>query len=98
MRSAISALSARCLRALHGVPASHLAVAAPRREPDVAVPASDLRKLGVLSWKLDADAFEADSKLEAIRNVRGYSYQVHCCNPPAAVFRQAGMPSILPAE
>jgi hypothetical protein len=61
--------------------ASHVHVAAPRREPTVAVPAEELRKLGVLSWKLDADAFEADTKLEAIRNVRGYSYQVQCCDP-----------------
>jgi len=34
-----------------------------------------LRKLGVVSWKLDADKFEADEKLEAIRKVRGYSYK-----------------------
>lgn len=35
-----------------------------------------LRELGVLSWKLDADKYENDPKLEAIRKARGYSYQV----------------------
>ena len=47
-----------------------------RRTPDEAVPLSQLRDLGVLYWRLDADAHESDPKLQAIREVRGYSYQV----------------------
>lgn len=39
-------------------------------------PVAELRALGVYSWTLDADRFETDAKLEAIRQVRGYSYQV----------------------
>jgi len=42
----------------------------------VPAPADALRKLGVLSWKLNQKSFEDDPKLEAIRSVRGYSYQV----------------------
>lgn len=37
-----------------------------------------LRKLGVLSWRLDADAHRTDPKLSAIREARGYSYEVWC--------------------
>ena len=33
-----------------------------------------LQELGVLYWRLDADAHETDPKLAAIRKVRGYSY------------------------
>jgi 1,2-dihydroxy-3-keto-5-methylthiopentene dioxygenase len=36
----------------------------------------ELRALGVLSWKLDADKWENDPKLEAIRKVHNYSYTV----------------------
>ena len=36
----------------------------------------ELRDLGVLYWKLDADNHEHDPKLQAIREARGYSYQV----------------------
>ena len=47
-----------------------------RQEPNVPAPADALRELGVLSWKLNQKSFEDDPKLEAIRSVRGYSYQV----------------------
>lgn len=46
-----------------------------KQEPNKPCPVSKLRELGVLSWKLDADAYESDENLEAIRAVRGYSYQ-----------------------
>jgi len=46
-----------------------------RRKPNVSAPPAELRKLGVLSWKLDPSNLEDDEKLEAIRHVRGYSYQ-----------------------
>lgn len=45
-----------------------------RREPNEPCSLGVLRELGVLSWKLDADTWEADPKLDAIRKVRGYSY------------------------
>lgn len=35
-----------------------------------------LRDLGVLYWSLDADNYEKDPRLAAIRKERGYSYQV----------------------
>ena len=35
-----------------------------------------LRDLGVLYWRLDADNYEKDPRLAAIRKERGYSYQV----------------------
>lgn len=35
-----------------------------------------LRELGVLCWRLDADAYRTDPKLRAIRGARGYSYEV----------------------
>ena len=34
-----------------------------------------LRELGVLCWKLDADKYETDPKLQAIRDARGYDYE-----------------------
>ncbi|GMH36838.1 hypothetical protein BSKO_04711 [Bryopsis sp. KO-2023] len=46
-----------------------------KQDPNQACPISRLRELGVLSWKLDADAYETDDKLQAIRDVRAYSYQ-----------------------
>lgn len=46
-----------------------------RREPNEPVDVAELRQLGVLSWHLDADAHETDPKLQAIRDVRNYSYQ-----------------------
>lgn len=52
-----------------------LAVAG-RHEPNQPASLSGLRDLGVLYWKLDADKYENDPKLEAIRKKRGYSYQV----------------------
>lgn len=45
-----------------------------KQSPNKPCPLSALRKLGVLSWKLDADAHETDPKLAAVRKVRGYSY------------------------
>ena len=33
-------------------------------------------ELGVLSWRLDADAYETDPELKKIREDRGYSYMV----------------------
>ena len=37
----------------------------------------------MLYWKLDAAKFESDPRLQAIRDVRGYSYQAgpHCSLP-----------------
>lgn len=43
-------------------------------EPNEPCSLETLRSLGVLSWKLDADNYENDPKLEAIRKVRNYSY------------------------
>ncbi len=51
-----------------------------RLNPNKPAPVSKLRELGVLSWKLDAANPESDPKLQAIRNIRGYSYQVQFCN------------------
>ena len=47
-----------------------------RRDPNEPASAEQLRKLGVLSWQLDADNHEDDPKLKAIRAERHYSYQV----------------------
>ncbi|KAK9868713.1 hypothetical protein WJX84_009251 [Apatococcus fuscideae] len=46
-----------------------------RQKPNQPAAVAKLRELGVLSWALDADKYENDPKLEAIRKVRGYSYQ-----------------------
>ena len=56
-------------------------------EPNVAVDAAALRKLGISYWKMDADAYTypvkevpwdpkdaQDPKLKALRDDRGYSY------------------------
>eukprot|EP00877_Chromochloris_zofingiensis_P003123 jgi/Chrzof1/12811/Cz07g08110.t1 len=45
-----------------------------RQTPNKPCSVSQLRDLGVLSWRLDADAYEHDPKLDAIRKVRNYSY------------------------
>ncbi|KIY99644.1 1,2-dihydroxy-3-keto-5-methylthiopentene dioxygenase [Monoraphidium neglectum] len=45
-----------------------------RRSPNKPATLSDLSKLGVTTWQLDADAHETDPKLAAVRKVRGYSY------------------------
>lgn len=47
-----------------------------RCKPNRSASIEQIRKLGVLSWKLDADSHENDPKLKAIRAVRNYSYQV----------------------
>jgi 1,2-dihydroxy-3-keto-5-methylthiopentene dioxygenase len=46
-----------------------------RRTPNMPCSPSSLRELGVLCWRMDADAYPSDPKLKAIRKVRGYSYE-----------------------
>ena len=43
---------------------------------------SQLADLGVLYWKLDPSKYEKDSRLQAIRDARGYSYQARLLTPP----------------
>jgi hypothetical protein len=50
-----------------------------RLEPHEPCSLQRLRALGVLSWKLDADKYEDDPQLEAIKKVRNYSYTVRLC-------------------
>lgn len=45
-----------------------------RRTPNKPATLEDLARLGVKTWQLDADAYETDPKLAAVRKVRGYSY------------------------
>lgn len=45
-----------------------------RTEPARPVGLEQLRRLGVLYWKLDADKYENDPELEKIRNERNYSW------------------------
>ena len=45
-----------------------------RREPARPVSLEQLRGLGVLYWKLDADKYESDPELEKIRKERNYSW------------------------
>lgn len=40
-----------------------------KQEPNVPATPEALKDIGVLSWKLDADKYEDDPKLEAIRKV-----------------------------
>jgi hypothetical protein len=40
-----------------------------RQDPNVPGTPETLKSIGVLSWKLDADKYENDPKLEAIRKV-----------------------------
>lgn len=47
-----------------------------RQVPDRPVSPQQLRELGVLCWRLDADAYRTDPRLRAIREARGYSYEV----------------------
>lgn len=47
-----------------------------RQEPNQPCSLEKLRELGVLYWKLDADAHETDPRLAAIRKVHSYSYMV----------------------
>ncbi|XP_078430973.1 acireductone dioxygenase 1-like isoform X2 [Wolffia australiana] len=44
------------------------------REPKEYVSFQRLSELGVVSWRLDADAYENDENLQKIREARGYSY------------------------
>ncbi|KAK3440605.1 hypothetical protein EUGRSUZ_B01892 [Eucalyptus grandis] len=48
------------------------------REPKEFVSLKQLEKLGVLSWRLDADNYETDEELKKIREERGYSYMDFC--------------------
>lgn len=48
------------------------------REPKQFVSLDQLAKLGVLSWRLDADNYETDEELKKIRETRGYSYMDFC--------------------
>uniref|UniRef100_A0A7S2UW46 Acireductone dioxygenase n=1 Tax=Fibrocapsa japonica TaxID=94617 RepID=A0A7S2UW46_9STRA len=53
-----------------------------RKEPNESVSLEQLEKLGVLTWSLNADAYETDPELQAIRDQRGYSYQdLITCSP-----------------
>lgn len=45
-----------------------------KHEPNREVSLDHLTKLGVLQWHLDADKYENDPELEAIREERGYTY------------------------
>jgi len=45
-----------------------------RQSPNKPCSLEQLRELGVLYWKLDADKYEEDPRLQAIRKVRNYSY------------------------
>ncbi|XP_030876823.1 1,2-dihydroxy-3-keto-5-methylthiopentene dioxygenase [Leptonychotes weddellii] len=45
-----------------------------RAEPNRPVGLEQLRRLGVLYWKLDADKYENDPELEKIRKERNYSW------------------------
>ncbi|KAM5263895.1 acireductone dioxygenase [Ctenodactylus gundi] len=45
-----------------------------RLQPDRPVGLEQLRGLGVLYWKLDADKYENDPELEKIRRARNYSW------------------------
>src|SRR4051812_30083196 len=44
-------------------------------EPTKKVSVPELDALGVLSWKLDADNYEAEGKLDQICKERGYTYK-----------------------
>lgn len=44
-----------------------------RLDPNQPASLAKLAELGVLYWRLDADAYETDPKLAAIRKVRGYN-------------------------
>ncbi|KAJ9700441.1 hypothetical protein PVL29_005978 [Vitis rotundifolia] len=48
------------------------------RDPKEFVSLDQLAKLGVLSWRLDADNYETDEELKKIREARGYSYMDFC--------------------
>ena len=41
-------------------------------DPSVSVSAATLKKLGVLSWRIDAANYEKEGKLDRIRSERGY--------------------------
>jgi hypothetical protein len=47
-----------------------------RKIPNEPVSLSKLRELGVVSWKIDVDNYKTDPKLAAIKQHRGYTYQV----------------------
>jgi 1,2-dihydroxy-3-keto-5-methylthiopentene dioxygenase len=68
-------------------PAAHPARPRPprRRSPNAPCSGAALRALGVLCWRMDADAYPGDAKLAAIRAVRGYTYEDVVEVSPAAV-------------
>eukprot|EP01114_Cavostelium_apophysatum_P008914 TRINITY_DN2192_c0_g1_i1.p1 TRINITY_DN2192_c0_g1~~TRINITY_DN2192_c0_g1_i1.p1 ORF type:complete len:186 (-),score=28.94 TRINITY_DN2192_c0_g1_i1:46-567(-) len=43
--------------------------------PTTQVPMDDVKKLGVVHWKLDADNWEKEGKLDQICKERGYTYR-----------------------
>ncbi|XP_034015664.1 1,2-dihydroxy-3-keto-5-methylthiopentene dioxygenase [Thalassophryne amazonica] len=45
-----------------------------RLKPNQSVSLQELQKLGVFYWKLNANLYETDPKLQQIRNNHGYSY------------------------
>lgn len=45
-----------------------------KQTPNKPATLAALHQLGVKTWKLDADAWETDPKLAAVRKVRNYSY------------------------
>ncbi len=65
-----------CVQACCKILLSPTSPRACRQQPNKPASVDKLRELGVLSWSLDADSFESDPKLQAIRKARNYSYQV----------------------
>jgi hypothetical protein len=62
-----------------------------RLEPNQPCSLAALHELGVLTWKLNADIYENDPKLNAIRNVRNYSYMVS--DMPISIRKQSAVGS-----
>ena len=43
--------------------------------PSQTVPIEELKEIGVLHWKLDADDYEQDKELAKLCDERGYNYR-----------------------
>lgn len=46
-----------------------------RQEPNRPCPVDVLRQLGVVSWHINPDGYAEDAQYQAIRKVRGYTYE-----------------------
>ena len=67
-----------------------------RRSPNAPASVAQLNARGVLTWRLDPDAYATCPRLKAIRERRGYSYEARFIHVSTSAFFSRSSVSALP--